>query len=184
MLPGVHRRAAWRILEDPLVVEGETLAVVRLWCDPRRLESGAEELFSTLLPQMASSIHRARLDREARLDPLTGVPVRRLLDSGLQRAYRRCCEEGRSLAVTMCDIDHFKRVNDTYGHAAGDEALILVARALEEERRESDLLARYGGVSLPCFSRTHPASLRCSSPSVCASRSGRSVWSSRAGPFR
>ncbi|MCP3963140.1 MAG: GGDEF domain-containing protein [bacterium] len=145
MLPGVHRRVSWRVLEKALVAEGETLAVVRLWCDPRQIEPGAEELLTTLVPQMASSVHRARLDREARLDALTGIPVRRILDSQMQQIYRRCCEEGRSMAVIMCDIDHFKKVNDTHGHAAGDEALILVARALDTERRDADLLARYGG---------------------------------------
>ncbi|MEM7350157.1 MAG: GGDEF domain-containing protein [Acidobacteriota bacterium] len=145
MLPGVHRRAEWRVLEKALVVEGEALAVVRLWCDPRRIDPGAEELLSTLVPQMASSVHRARLDREARLDPLTGVPVRRILDSGIQQAYRDCCEDGQSMAVILCDIDHFKQVNDTHGHVAGDEALIQVARALDGERRENDLLSRYGG---------------------------------------
>ncbi len=145
MLPGVHRRTGWHILEHPLVVRQETLAVLRLWCDPRRIESGAEELLASLVPHMASSVHRARLDREARLDPLTGVPVRRILDSSLQAAYRRCCEEGRAMAVIMCDIDFFKRVNDTHGHAAGDEALILVAQTLEEQRREHDLCCRYGG---------------------------------------
>lgn len=145
MLPGVHRRAAWRLIEARLAVDGEVLAQVRLWCDPRQIEPGAEELFATLVPQMASSVHRARLDREARLDPLTGVPVRRILDSALQKAYRQSCDEGRSLAVIMCDVDHFKLVNDTHGHAAGDEALILVARALDAERRENDLCCRYGG---------------------------------------
>lgn len=145
MLPGVHRRADWRVLEKALVVEGETLAVVRLWCDPRRIKPGAEELLATLVPQMASSVHRARLDREAKLDPLTGVPVRRILERRLQKAYRDCCEEGRSMAVIMCDIDFFKKVNDTYGHAAGDAALVAFARALEAARRETDLLCRYGG---------------------------------------
>ncbi len=145
MLPGVHRRASWRILEQSLEVDGEILAKVRLWCDPRQIEPGGEELFATLVPQMASSVHRARLDREARLDPLTGVPVRRILESSLQRAFRRACEEGRTLAVIMCDVDHFKQVNDTYGHAAGDQALIAVARALDAQRREHDLCCRYGG---------------------------------------
>ncbi len=145
MLPGVHRRVDWRVLEKALVVEGETLARVRLWCDPRRIDPGGEELLATLVPQMASSVHRARLDREARLDPLTEVPVRRILDSGIQRAYRRCCEDGHQMAVVMCDIDHFKKVNDTHGHAGGDEALIQVARALDSQRRENDLLSRYGG---------------------------------------
>lgn len=144
-LPGVHRRAAWRVLEKTLAAEGETLAVVRLWCDPRRLEPAAEELLATLVPQMASSVHRALLDREARLDALTGVPVRRLLEGRLQRVYRRCCDEGRPMAVLLCDIDHFKRINDTYGHAAGDEALKVFARTLEAHRRERDLCCRYGG---------------------------------------
>ena len=145
MLPGVHRRAAWRVIEEPLAVDDEILARVRLWCDPRQVEPGAEELFATLVPQMASSVHRARLDREARLDPLTGVPVRRILDSSLQKTFRQSCEEGRSMAVIMCDVDHFKKVNDTHGHAAGDQALILVARALDAARRENDLCCRYGG---------------------------------------
>ncbi len=145
MLPGVHRRAAWHVIEESLAVDGEIMACVRLWCDPRQIEPGAEELFATLVPQMASSVHRARLDREARLDPLTGVPVRRILESALQKTFRRSCDEGRSMAVIMCDVDHFKQVNDTYGHAAGDEALILVARALDAARRENDLCCRYGG---------------------------------------
>lgn len=144
-LPGVHRRAEWKIIEHPLEAEGEALAVVRLWCDPRRIEPGSEDLLTSLVPQMASSIHRARLDREAKLDPLTGVPVRRILERRLQRAYRDSREHGRSMAVILCDIDFFKKVNDTYGHDAGDQALIAFAQALEGAKREGDLCCRYGG---------------------------------------
>ncbi len=150
MLPGIHRRADWAILgqtlgggEEEAAPEG--LARIRLWCDPRRIEPGAERLFATLLPQMASAVHRARLDREAKLDPLTGVPVRRLLDARMQTVFRRACEEGKPMAVIMCDIDFFKKVNDSWGHAAGDEALKLVAKTLDHQRRESDLCCRYGG---------------------------------------
>ncbi len=145
MLPGIHRRVAWRILERPLEAEGEVLAVVRLWCDPRRMKPGAEKLFSALVPQLAAAVHRTRLERQARLDPLTGIPLRRPFESGLERAYRRSCDEGRPLAVVMCDIDFFKRINDTYGHAAGDQALVAVARTLDAQRRENDLCCRYGG---------------------------------------
>ena len=150
MLPGIHRRATWRVIERQLILqtpegEDETLATIRMWCDPRRVETGAEELLDTLLPQMAASVHRARLDREARLDPLTGVPVRRVLEAGLQRAYRRTCDDGTPMAVIMCDIDFFKRVNDTWGHDAGDEALKSVAHTLDATRREGDLCCRYGG---------------------------------------
>ena len=144
-LPGVHRRARWRVIEKVLEADGDALAEVRLWCDPRRLEAGSEELLATLVPQMASSVHRALLDREAKLDALTGVPVRRLLENRLQRLYRQCCDEGRSMAVLLCDVDHFKRVNDTYGHAAGDEVLKLFAHTLEAHRRERDLCCRFGG---------------------------------------
>ena len=150
MLPGIHRRAEWAVVEAELRAagegdEGDVLAVIRLWFDPRRVDPAAERLFATLLPQMASSVHRARLDREAKLDPLTGVPVRRLLDARMQSVFRRACEEGKPMAVIMCDIDFFKKVNDTWGHAAGDEALKLVAKTLDHQRRDSDLCCRYGG---------------------------------------
>lgn len=159
MLPGIHRRAGWHRVDVPLVppvdesAEGEasatdavrSLGTVRLWCDPRRLEDGAEDLLWRLVPQMASSLERSHLDREARLDPLTGVPVRRVFQARLQRAFRKACEHGRPLAVIVCDIDHFKNVNDTWGHAAGDEALRQVARALDETRRDDDVLCRWGG---------------------------------------
>ena len=144
-LPGVHRRAEWKVIEHPLEAEGEVLATVRLWCDPRQIQPGSEKLLASLVPQMASSVHRARLDREAKLDPLTGVPVRRILERGLQRAYRDCCDEGFSMAVILCDIDHFKKVNDTYGHDAGDQALVVFARTLDEHKRDGDLCCRYGG---------------------------------------
>ena len=144
-LPGVHKRVDWRILEKNLEVDGETAAVVRLWCDPRRVEAEAEALLDTLVPHMASSVQRARLDREAKLDTLTGVPVRRMLESRLQHAWRDCLEEGWSMAVILCDIDHFKKINDTYGHAAGDAALVEFARILDNHRREKDLCCRYGG---------------------------------------
>ena len=49
------------------------------------------------------------------------------------------------MAVIMCDLDHFKKINDTYGHAAGDQALMEVAKLLEEHRREGDHCCRYGG---------------------------------------
>lgn len=145
MIPGIHRRAAWRVFEESLEAEDLTLAVVRLWCDPRHIKPGTERLFSSLVPQMTSSVHRARLEREATLDPLTQVPMRRKLETRLAKAYLRSCDDGVSMAVIMCDLDFFKRINDTLGHAAGDRALIVVARILDSRRRESDFCCRYGG---------------------------------------
>ncbi|MEL7058876.1 MAG: GGDEF domain-containing protein [Acidobacteriota bacterium] len=150
MLPGIHRRASWRRIERQLLgsAAGEDaaqLATLRLWLDPRKIETGAEERFENMVPLMASSVHRASLDREARLDPLTGVPVRRVLEARMQKAYDLACTEGQPMAIVMVDIDHFKSVNDTWGHAAGDAALQLVARTLDHTRRDDDLCCRYGG---------------------------------------
>ncbi len=149
MLPGIHKRVAWHTIEHRLHAAadegGGLLGILRLWCDPRRLEPRDEALLASLVPHLASSLHRARLDREAKHDPLTGVLVRRVLERRLQEVYRQSCEEGTPMAVILCDIDHFKRVNDTYGHDAGDQALIAVAQALDRGRREQDLLCRYGG---------------------------------------
>ncbi|HKI87092.1 MAG TPA: GGDEF domain-containing protein, partial [Thermoanaerobaculia bacterium] len=93
----------------------------------------------------AASLDRALLDREARLDPLTGLAQRRVLERQLEEGFERAAEGGGTLAVVMCDLDHFKRINDTHGHTVGDEALVAIARLLEAHRRGSDLCCRYGG---------------------------------------
>jgi diguanylate cyclase (GGDEF)-like protein len=144
-LPGIHRRAAWQRLERSLETEDQLLGRLTLWCDPRQLESDSVALLDTLLPQMVASLQRAVLDREAKEDPLTGLAVRRVLEDRLLKAHRRCLQEGSSMAVVMCDLDHFKSINDTYGHAAGDQALIATAALLKEAMGEGQLAARYGG---------------------------------------
>src|SRR5262249_8798739 len=102
-------------------------------------------LLGRLLAQMADSIHRSLLDREAREDPLTGVVVRRVLERRLREVHARCLEEGGNMAVLLCDLDFFKRINDTYGHGVGDEALVAVAQILDDSRRDTHLCCRYGG---------------------------------------
>jgi diguanylate cyclase (GGDEF)-like protein len=144
-LPGVHRRSGWKVVKRELVTEELVLARMRLWCDPRRLDPSSLDLLDSLLPQMAAAIHRALLDREARHDPLTGLPDRRSLESRLERAFADCLEDGTPMAVVMFDLDRFKRINDRIGHAAGDRALIEIARLMEDHRRETDLCCRYGG---------------------------------------
>jgi diguanylate cyclase (GGDEF)-like protein len=94
---------------------------------------------------MNASVQRCFLDRQAKEDPLTGVAMRRVLEKRLHEVHARCCEVGGSMAVILCDLDHFKRINDTHGHPAGDAALIAVAGVLKEMRRGDDLLCRYGG---------------------------------------
>lgn len=85
----------------------------------------------------------AELERLAHVDPLTAVANRRSFDSQLlQLADRR---SPQPFALLMCDIDHFKRINDSHGHPIGDIVLREVARALSAELRGSDRIARYGG---------------------------------------
>lgn len=85
------------------------------------------------------------LHKKAMSDPLTGVANRFEFDQCL----RRCTDESQQrqtiFSLIMCDIDHFKRVNDVHGHPAGDEALIQFANVLRRHTRSSDLVARYGG---------------------------------------
>jgi diguanylate cyclase (GGDEF)-like protein len=143
-LPGIHRRGAWQIIERSLD-DPRPIAWVRLWCDPRRIEPRALELFEGLLPQMAASLRGALVDRAAKVDRLTGAASRRVLDQRLEEAFARSREEGTSIAVLLCDLDHFKRINDTYGHPTGDLALKTVAQVLLAPARGDDLCARYGG---------------------------------------
>ncbi len=79
-------------------------------------------------------------------DPLTGLANRGRLGEVLQLEWRRCLRSARELSLIMTDIDHFKAYNDNLGHAAGDECIKSVARALDAAtRRPGDLVARYGG---------------------------------------
>ena len=92
---------------------------------------------------------RVEQDRRTRLeadtDPLTGLANRRALERTLSAALARAGARSRTVGVLMVDLDGFKAVNDTHGHAAGDEALREVARRLKRSVRERDLVARLGG---------------------------------------
>ena len=78
-------------------------------------------------------------------DGLTGVDNRRALEQRLHEMFEHALRLHEPVACIMCDIDHFKKVNDTYGHAAGDEVLKQFAEILKHEAREIDRVGRYGG---------------------------------------
>jgi two-component system, cell cycle response regulator len=85
-------------------------------------------------------IHQA-----ATTDPLTGALNRRSLDAELDRQWYMCSRYERPMSVLMIDIDHFKQVNDVYGHHTGDVVLTRLARMILKAKRRSDIFGRYGG---------------------------------------
>lgn len=111
----------------------------------------------TVADQLAIAIHQSQiyrrlqlanqeLKRQATIDGLTQVANRLRFDTYLHREWHRLKREQQPLSLILCDIDQFKRYNDTYGHPAGDECLVRVAQALQGGlRRPADLVARYGG---------------------------------------
>lgn len=93
----------------------------------------------------AAAAEKIALQEQAIRDALTGVFNRRYLDETLPRELSRAKREGYPVAVIMLDLDHFKRVNDQYSHAAGDEVLRALSALLSTNARDSDMVCRYGG---------------------------------------
>ncbi len=93
------------------------------------------------------------LEQHAITDVLTGLLNRRAAETRLQEEFARARRHNEGYAVALVDIDHFKRVNDRYGHAVGDEVLKAVAQRLAMELREDDWLARWGGEEFLIFLR-------------------------------
>lgn len=94
-------------------------------------------------------------------DPLTGLFNRRYLDETLDRELARARREGYPIGVIMLDIDHFKRLNDTYGHQAGDEVLKALAKLLADGMREGDMPCRYGGEEFTLVLPNATAAIAC-----------------------
>jgi diguanylate cyclase (GGDEF)-like protein len=107
------------------------------------------------------------LEREAGTDPLTGLKNRRRFEEDLQMAMARARRESTTGALLMLDLDHFKRVNDSHGHPAGDQLIRETADVLRRRSRKSDVLARLGGdefaVVLP---RCGPAEARLAAEAI------------------
>jgi len=119
----------------------------------RRLTHQLAERSERVLRQQRALVtsHR-KLQRLSQTDGLTGLANRRELDHMLAREHKRRRRTGAPLSVLMIDIDHFKCVNDHYGHAMGDDYLRAVARALKTSAaRSADLAARYGGEEFACL---------------------------------
>ncbi len=104
----------------------------------RRLRNTGE-----FLSDMVLWGERAR--KRAITDELTGVYNRHFLDDALENQVQRAKERGGLLSIVMVDLDHFRSLNDTYGHQVGDEILLAAVSVFRKHLRKSDILARYGG---------------------------------------
>ncbi|WP_243362265.1 sensor domain-containing diguanylate cyclase [Fundidesulfovibrio terrae] len=105
----------------------------------------AREALNQLAPCVKHSLDYLLLKRRADRDGLTGLYNRRSFDARLDQELKRHIRHKEGFVLLMADLDHFKAVNDTHGHLAGDAALKHAAHALESGLRSSDFLARYGG---------------------------------------
>src|SRR5207248_10783657 len=120
----------------------------------------------------------AAIAHQAMHDALTDLPNRALLADRLHQAIRVAKRERHHLALLMMDLDHFKEVNDTFGHQAGDVLLRDVASRLRGELRGSDTVARLGGDEFALLlSRVETATPPPTSPASCCTRWTRPSWS-------
>lgn len=132
---------------EPRIYE---VTVTRLGNDGARGRTALLLRDVTARERIQQDLHRANaaLERLAREDSLTGLANRRHFMEGLQRELERADRYGHPLALIMLDLDHFKAVNDTHGHAMGDSVLREAAHALRTVCRDVDLAARLGGEEL------------------------------------
>lgn len=109
----------------------------------REVDTRTEELKEALTKLSEAHIILKELNT---MDAVTGIRNRQYFDEVLDQEWRRARRQGYDISLLLLDIDHFKRVNDTYGHLAGDECLASVAKEVDEMfNRPSDVVARYGG---------------------------------------
>jgi diguanylate cyclase (GGDEF)-like protein len=123
--------------------------VLELGGHATRVSRGTLDVLTSFATHAALALRNAWLlaevERLATIDGLTGVANRRTFENALHREVARAGRTSQPLSLVVLDIDHFKSVNDTLGHQAGDEVLRHVGAALASHAREVDLAARYGG---------------------------------------
>jgi diguanylate cyclase (GGDEF)-like protein len=154
-----NRAAGWFLIAWTLL-EGFTIAAALRFLVTSSVGSDSLDYYGLPLSMVAGSIlialgvaDRLRAQREAlseaerraQTDPLTGVLNRRSLIERLDAACTRAKARGLPIALLFIDLDHFKQINDTFGHAAGDACLRAIIEPIHAELRQSDVIGRYGG---------------------------------------
>jgi diguanylate cyclase (GGDEF)-like protein len=143
--------------KDGRLIQVEFVSNVYLVDDEKVIQCNIRDITSRKKIQDALVKSEALLREQSVRDHLTGLFNRRYMEETLQRELLRAIRKQLSLGIIMLDIDDFKRINDTYGHAVGDEILRAVGQLLLQQVRGEDISCRYGGdefiIVLPDVSR-------------------------------
>ena len=143
----------------PMLAQTEALGILHLQMTPHMLDQpqrirdlemeSTQRLAVTVAAQIGLALGNMKLSEALRIqstrDVLTGLFNRRYMEESLERELRRAVRKQGQLGVIMLDLDHFKRLNDTFGHEAGDMVLRALGDSLQELVRGSDIACRYGG---------------------------------------
>jgi diguanylate cyclase (GGDEF)-like protein len=150
---GEPSRKVCSIAVVPLLRDGRSLGAIAVEGEEESQVTSVERDLLLLLSSVASvgleSVRQLEeVTARAATDELTGLPNRRMFDERLKQHLAECDRFEQVLSLILCDVDHFKRVNDQHGHRAGDLVLAAIARALAHGIRNIDICARYGGEEL------------------------------------
>jgi diguanylate cyclase (GGDEF)-like protein len=134
----------------PLAVEGEIIGCISLNCDqPNAFDAQDLQFLSVIGYQMAATLKHfqrfSSIKNIALYDTLTGLYNRRYFEERFGVETQKSFHSGTPLSLVMVDIDHFKKVNDTFGHTGGDQVLCKTSSLLKNSIRKKDTVARYGG---------------------------------------
>jgi len=149
--------AIWLATHDsqtcvPMVSQGDVIGILVVATERRNDDAIDSSHIATLAEQLSLAISnvslRNTLRHQSTVDPLTGLYNRRFFDESLKRELARAQRSRSVCSVVMLDLDHFKRVNDTYGHDGGDLVLQAASRIILQRVRASDVVCRYGGEEL------------------------------------
>ena len=138
------------LLVLPLIAADEAIGTLTLVARAeKRFGNDVREMLAVIANQVAVSLQNGflykRMETMATTDGLTGLTNHRSFQERFEDLLMRAQRHGHKVALLLCDIDHFKNVNDNYGHPVGDEVLRRVAKVLQEVPRKIDIPARYGG---------------------------------------
>ncbi len=141
------------LIIEPVIYKQVLLGVIIL-ASIAPFSSKTLDMLTTCAPILSMAFYNAithqQMQRLAALDSLTGIYNRRFGYNRIQEEFSRSIRSAASLSLIMLDIDHFKVVNDTYGHIVGDKIIVSITKTILGAIREGDLLIRYGGEEFLC----------------------------------